>query len=160
MVGVVAVGLVACGGGSGTGANSGTATTINGIAVPPAPDAAANNATLAGVDSNGNGVRDDAERLVAGLSIKTNYTDVNLEIAKQYSALVAADDKFSKDQYGEAMRKIYCLNGKRTNDEQSLLQLEVIFESVINTEDRKAKYYSLEQKYKNAFSVGGVTCTQ
>ncbi len=64
-MGVIAVGLVACGGGSGAGSNSGTATTINGIAVPPAPDAAANNATLAGVDSNGNGVRDDVERVLA-----------------------------------------------------------------------------------------------
>lgn len=157
-MGVIAVGLVACGGGSGAGSNSGTATTINGIAVPPAPDATANNATLAGVDSNGNGVRDDAERLVAGLSTKTSYTDINLEIAKQYGLLVAADAQFSKEQYGGAMKAIYCLNRKRTNDEQSLLPLEVIFESVINTDERKAKYYSLEQQYKNAFNVGGVTC--
>lgn len=39
--------------------------TINGIAVPPMPDKSANNATVAGIDSNANGVRDDIERIVA-----------------------------------------------------------------------------------------------
>lgn len=38
---------------------------INGISVPPEPDKAANNATVAGVDSNSNGVRDDIERMIA-----------------------------------------------------------------------------------------------
>ncbi len=40
-------------------------TNINGIAVPPEPDPELNNATLAGIDVNGNGVRDDVERLIA-----------------------------------------------------------------------------------------------
>lgn len=49
---------------------SGTTTTantelINGIPVPPEPDPTANNATLAGIDVNGNGVRDDVERKIA-----------------------------------------------------------------------------------------------
>ena len=38
---------------------------INGIVVPPEPDPTLNNATLAGVDSNNNGVRDDVERAIA-----------------------------------------------------------------------------------------------
>jgi len=36
---------------------------INGT-LPPEPDPAENNATLAGVDSNGNGIRDDVERAI------------------------------------------------------------------------------------------------
>lgn len=39
--------------------------TIKGIEVPPEPDPELNNATLAGIDVNGNGVRDDVEREVA-----------------------------------------------------------------------------------------------
>lgn len=35
---------------------------INGVAVPPEPPPELNNATLAGFDTNGNGVRDDVER--------------------------------------------------------------------------------------------------
>lgn len=38
---------------------------INGITVPPEPAPSINNATLAGVDSNKNGVRDDVERMLA-----------------------------------------------------------------------------------------------
>lgn len=38
---------------------------INGITVPREPAPSVNNATLAGVDSNKNGVRDDIERLIA-----------------------------------------------------------------------------------------------
>lgn len=41
---------------------------INGITVPPEPAPSINNATLAGVDSNRNGVRDDVERKIARLS--------------------------------------------------------------------------------------------
>lgn len=38
---------------------------INGATVPPEPPADLNNATLTGFDTNGNGVRDDVERLIA-----------------------------------------------------------------------------------------------
>ena len=38
---------------------------INGITVPPEPAPSINNATLAGVDVNNNGVRDDVERVMA-----------------------------------------------------------------------------------------------
>ncbi len=97
MVGVVAVGLVACGGGSGTGANSGTATTINGIAVPPAPDVAANNATLAGVDSNGNGVRDDVERKVASDAVNQAQYDARVSVAKEYQTILTTSDSTSQN---------------------------------------------------------------
>ena len=52
--------LVACGGG-----DKAPPETINGIAVPPMPDAVANQATVGGVDSNGNGIRDDVDRMLA-----------------------------------------------------------------------------------------------
>lgn len=39
--------------------------TINGVVVPPEPSPDLNNATLAGFDANGNGVRDDIDRLIA-----------------------------------------------------------------------------------------------
>lgn len=38
---------------------------VNGVAVPPEPPPELNNATLAGFDVNGNGVRDDVERVLA-----------------------------------------------------------------------------------------------
>jgi hypothetical protein len=42
-----------------------TRTVINGIKVPPVPDAKINNATVAGVDSDNSGIRDDIDRLIA-----------------------------------------------------------------------------------------------
>ncbi len=56
--------LAGCGGGGGGLVVSGSATTINGIPVPPDPGPA-NDSTLAGIDSNHNGVRDDVERAIA-----------------------------------------------------------------------------------------------
>jgi hypothetical protein len=38
---------------------------INGIKVPPVPDQKINNATIAGVDSDNNGIRDDLDRYIA-----------------------------------------------------------------------------------------------
>ena len=62
--------LTSCGGGGGGGSTATMPTAqvpemINGIAVPPEPNPTINNATLVGVDSNNNGVRDDVERKLA-----------------------------------------------------------------------------------------------
>lgn len=81
--------LSACGGGSGSSAN--TATTINGIAVPPEPDATLNNATLAGVDVNENGVRDDVERKIATNSLGNDLESYNKAIAIAKAKLIIID---------------------------------------------------------------------
>ena len=49
---------------------------INGITVPPEPAPDINNATLAGVDVNNNGVRDDVERRLAEKSIYSPIAEV------------------------------------------------------------------------------------
>ena len=61
---------------------------INGFSVPPAPDAAANSATLAGVDSNQNGLRDDVERQLAQTARTTADFSAALVYAKEYQALL------------------------------------------------------------------------
>ena len=61
VVGIVGF-LVGCGGGNSGGSKS---EQINGIAVPPVPDSTANLATVNGVDSNSNGIRDDVDRALA-----------------------------------------------------------------------------------------------
>ena len=88
---IILMGLAACGGGGATTAQAPAATTeetqaastasttvpsgwkpraptselINGIIVPPEPAPSVNNATIGGVDSNADGVRDDVERVIA-----------------------------------------------------------------------------------------------
>lgn len=58
--------------------------TINGITVPPEPDPKVNNATLAGVDVNGNGVRDDVERKIVQILIDPQKISYALIYAKSY----------------------------------------------------------------------------
>lgn len=57
--------MAACGGGGGGSAPAPVGETVNGIAVPPAPDPVQNAATVPGVDADRNGVRDDIDRLLA-----------------------------------------------------------------------------------------------
>jgi hypothetical protein len=157
-VGVIAVGLVACGGGSGAGSNSGTATTINGIAVPPAPDAAANNATLAGVDSNNNGLRDDAEIMIVSLTKKDAYESYVLQIAKLMQRL-ATESISSQTEYNTIQTQIYCLNAKRTQQEKEILSIQDIESSIVNSRERSAKLAENDGKYANGWtSAGGATC--
>ena len=47
--------------------------TVNGHELPPEPDKALNDSTLLGVDVNGNGVRDDVERLTIIEEAKNSY---------------------------------------------------------------------------------------
>lgn len=50
---------------AGCGGGQDTREFINGIAVPPTPETVANQATVGGVDTNGNGIRDDVDRMLA-----------------------------------------------------------------------------------------------
>jgi hypothetical protein len=89
--------LVSCGGGGGGGGGSGTATTeiVNGISVPLAPDAAQNDATPAGVDSNANNLRDDVERALAASAPSQAVYDgsVAVNVALQGLVVNAAPDR-------------------------------------------------------------------
>ena len=63
---------------------------INGITVPPEPDVTLNNATLAGVDSNNNGVRDDVERKIAtGFGGTADYP-ISMAYAREYQSVLLA----------------------------------------------------------------------
>lgn len=63
---------------------------INGITVPPEPAPSINNATLAGVDVNANGVRDDVERKIATKSAKLEDFNKGVALAKTYQEMVKA----------------------------------------------------------------------
>jgi hypothetical protein len=105
--------LTSCGGGG----NSTTATTptaastevINGITVPIAPDATANAATLKGVDSNNNGVRDDIERLVANSAAQQTFAN-DIGYVKTYSTILEAKttDTLTREQALALMKSGRC----------------------------------------------------
>ena len=60
---------------------------INGITVPPEPAPAINNATLAGVDVNSNGVRDDVERKIARVAVNKTQFDNAIIYARAMQAI-------------------------------------------------------------------------
>lgn len=91
--------LSACGSGGGASSPQSQSTTpppvsqliINGVAVPPEPDTIAN-ATLLGVDSNHNGVRDDVERQIATTyGAKANQYTAAMQVAKFNQAYLEAN---------------------------------------------------------------------
>ncbi len=89
LVCVVAMGLGTIMGSGGGGGSSDEK--INGISVPPAPDPTANAATIVGVDSNGNGIRDDVDRFLAtefGQSASAYQEAVNFARTEQAAIIL------------------------------------------------------------------------
>jgi Repeat of unknown function (DUF5648) len=76
--------------------------------IPPVPDPVTNAATLAGVDANNNGVRDDAERTIAANTIGQTVYERNLEIAKNYGKL-AASQLTTRDDVKSNVKATHCL---------------------------------------------------
>ena len=59
---------------------------VNGYRLPPEPDEQLNNSTLLGIDSNGNGVRDDVERLIIIEEAKNpHFPKIQTAISLQYA---------------------------------------------------------------------------
>jgi hypothetical protein len=57
---------------------------VDGHRLPPEPDPSTNNATLHGIDSNGDGVRDDVERYIYG-RVYSKYPKTNRALALQFA---------------------------------------------------------------------------
>ena len=120
-IGLMAIGIaiivVACGGGgpskpAGTAGVASESEMINGIVVPPMPDETTNNATLAGVDSNGNGVRDDVERKLAAQAKNQKDFDSAVIYAREYQGLITNPTPATRDEALKEFSNITCsLNG-------------------------------------------------
>jgi len=61
---------------------------INGHILPPEPDPKVNNATLLGVDSNNNGVRDDVERKILKTYTKPIQAELMLSQARAHQEML------------------------------------------------------------------------
>ena len=106
---------------------------INGIAVPPLPDATTNQATLSGVDSNNNGIRDDIDRLIAkefGANPE-NYAEA-ANYARTEQAAITSPSPETVSQHIDLMRCI--------EDNQKLDELKKITIATMDTGARRAAY--------------------
>ena len=126
---------------------------INGYTLPPEPDPTVNNATLLGVDSNGNGVRDDVERWVIKKYANSDYpkhkTEVGLQwgrVAQQViqSPQTAYEDKkyLLIDKAQECEYRTYEKLGKSLNYgiDNDIFNDEYV-DKAFNTKERMKAYY-------------------
>ena len=104
---------------------------VNGIAVPPEPPADLNNATLAGFDANGNGVRDDVERAAA--------REFGSDSRKLGEAL-----KFSRSEQlaitTPTATNVDAANGVLTCSPLTANELDKLTNTLLNTTNRKKAY--------------------
>ncbi|MBW6519984.1 MAG: hypothetical protein K0A99_03095 [Desulfoarculaceae bacterium] len=106
---------------------------INGVKVPPVPDATANQETVAGVDANNNGVRDDVERMIAtefGSDQNFYPKAMNYAIAEQAAILTPTPENISA-----SLDQIRC-----ESDDQVLNDLSKISDALLDTPERCNAY--------------------
>ena len=108
--------------------------TINGMTVPPEPDANLNTATLAGVDSDKNGLRDDVDRVLAG-EFGSTYPKLEALIAfakAQQTLLVSGSQAAVK-----ASDRIYLCSGLKAKE------TNVLTYKLLDTSERRTAYKTI-----------------
>ncbi len=109
---------------------------INGNAVPPQPDPLLNAATIAGIDTNSNGVRDDIDRLIAS-KFGTNQQDFAVAVAnaKTLQKALVSPSTSASDAHINAFRCI--------EDSQKLSDLGSMDNAMLDTPIRRKAYGSV-----------------
>ena len=121
---------------------------ING-ALPPEPDSVQNNATLVGVDSNDNGIRDDVERAIY-LQYKDNQRAVvaMLQYAKELQM------EFTEVHNSETLVAVLQEEDRGTlciGDDDD--RIKMVSDLVFNTEKRLQFFKTILQKYMTSYSL-------
>ena len=163
---LVALGLVAflsaCGGGTtgttGSTANPTTslpANTFNGLVVPPDPGAAAN-ATVAGMDTNNNGIRDEVDRYIAqtyGAEPAKFAAAQALAKASQLLLVTSTIDinVATAAFYADADSGVCAVRSFPNDQNAAIRMIDDIVLQTYNTRDRQKKYQAI------AFKVGQFT---
>lgn len=137
---------------------------INGYILPPEPDKTINNATLLGVDSNDNGVRDDVERHIIKTYGKEKIAvEIGFQVARAYNAVIenpANAEETSKIMDNAMDCESYFKNDADMYGDPILIKDRIItsrkFKSIqLNTEERIRGYL----QYNRNLSGGVFTLT-
>jgi len=118
---------------------------IHGHTLPPQPDSDLNNATLGGVDSNENGVRDDVERAIYKKYDKKLHAVVLMQETKFYQRTIVEPTTDAKIIQKDATKTIDCRTYLARYDENFKLysfrnDIEFIKNLTFNNSDRVKKY--------------------
>ncbi len=130
---------------------------INGYTLPPEPDPKINNATLLGVDSNKNGIRDDVERWVVKTLAHTKFrnnlymTDLFMKRSKYEQQRLSHEDptpqevlKSYEKQEDDEECFVYIVNQKEMDEYEKLSQK--FRDQVYNTHKRLKIYFRYEKR--------------
>ncbi len=129
--------------------------------LPPMPDEAENNSTIAGIDSDGDGVRDDVERYIASLP----HTVEQKRGLKVYSkklqiSLAIADDKVASIQNTfDEISQTYCLRSMLADDEVNSLTADLKVEQY-NTKARLLKWAKYDSNFSGKLVITDSDTTQ
>ena len=111
--------------------------------VPPAP-AADGKATLAGIDSNANGVRDDVEQYIAEshpASAKERAALTQYAKVAQLALLDANDKALSIQHAEESMKAMDCSDYSFSSHDASRQAREALDKVILNTDARNRAYF-------------------
>jgi hypothetical protein len=130
--------------------------TINGVAVPPEPPPDLNNATLAGFDTNRNGVRDDVERWIVRTTQSSMRKQKNLlvDAAATQRGLLATTTETAVSAANDGILAIECFRYLGIPKEQRGWRESLA--RTINTEDR-IRAHEMYQDRINGQVFGMVT---
>ena len=123
---------------------------INGYKLPVEPDPAVNNATLLGVDSNDNGVRDDVERKIVIQYVKPIEIELMLSYVRKHQEMLTDPDGSAIESEKKMSKVIDCSlylddYGIRIDDMVSFTE-----NNIYNTKERVKAYLDFNQALKVA----------
>ncbi len=128
---------------------------VNGHTLPPEPDPDVNNATLLGVDSNNNGVRDDVERWIFKTYDEPIVQAVAMQNARAFQ-IILADPSKARETKKFMEDVVDCQGYYKYQDENKLIpRRKSLYKEqrpvVLNTRERNRAYYE-----RNLALSGGV----
>ena len=120
--------------------------TINGHTLPPEPDPKINNATLLGVDSNNNGVRDDVERWIYKTYKDKHpiHIDIAMQAGRAYKLVLETPER-AKEIHDEVDKAVYCQMYYELDADEFNEPL-LIKENVLNENFRSKIYFNTKER--------------
>lgn len=134
-----------------------TVADVTGDHLPPPPNQADNDSTLAGIDSNNNGIRDDVELAIFKLhpdSARIRAAELQYAMALQNELTNVFDSQTLVAAIQEENRAYFCVGDMYKIGQDKLLDAEIknVEALVLNTDTRKKKYQEIYQKYMTSFA--------
>ncbi len=131
---------------------------INGHTLPPEPDPDVNNATLLGIDSNNNGVRDDVERWIFKTYKHPIVQAVAMQNARAFQ-IILVDPSKARETVKLMHDQTDCEGYYKYQDDKKLISRDksLYTESrpiIINTRERSRAYYEYNQALSGGVYAG------